>query len=49
MHAVRAIVKDAARSDYRFSSIVKGIVASDAFQMRSVETVPENTQIVAER
>jgi hypothetical protein len=49
MPAVRAIVKDAARNDYRFSSIVKGIVASDAFQMRSVETVPENTQIVAER
>jgi hypothetical protein len=32
--AVRAIVRDAARSDYRFSSLVIGIVKSTPFQMR---------------
>ena len=34
MPAVRAIVRDAARSDYRFSSIVLGIVNSTPFQKR---------------
>ena len=34
MPAVRAIVRDAARSDYRFSSLVLGIVKSAPFQMR---------------
>ena len=34
MPAVRQIVRDAAKDDYRFSSIVMGIVKSDAFQMR---------------
>ena len=34
MPAVRAIVRDAERSDYRFSSIVLGIVRSTPFQMR---------------
>ena len=34
MPAVRAIVRDAARSDYRFSSLVLGIVNSVPFQMR---------------
>ncbi len=33
MPVVRAIVRDAARNDYRFSSIVFGIVKSDPFQM----------------
>ena len=32
--AVRKIVRDAARKDYRFSSIVLGIVESAPFQMR---------------
>jgi hypothetical protein len=36
MPAVRAIVRDARRDDYRFSSIVLGIVRSAPFQMRSV-------------
>jgi hypothetical protein len=36
MPAVRAITRDAARSDYRFSSIVMGIVGSAPFQMRKV-------------
>jgi mono/diheme cytochrome c family protein len=34
MPAVRQIVRDAARDDYRFSSIVMGIVKSAPFQMR---------------
>jgi len=33
--AVRQIVRDAAASDYRWSSLVMGIVKSSAFQMRS--------------
>jgi mono/diheme cytochrome c family protein len=33
MPLVRAIVRDAARDDYRFSSLVLGIVRSQAFQM----------------
>jgi hypothetical protein len=33
MPVVRAIVKDAARNDYRFSSILMGIVKSEPFQM----------------
>jgi hypothetical protein len=34
MPAVRAIVRDAARDNYRFSSIVMGIVRSAPFQQR---------------
>ena len=34
MPVVRHIVREAARDNYRFSSIVKGIVASAPFQMR---------------
>ena len=36
MPAVRAITREAARNDYRFSSIVMGIVGSAPFQMRRV-------------
>ena len=36
MPAVRTIVRDAAAQDYRFSSLVLGIVRSDAFQKRIV-------------
>ena len=32
--AVRAIVRNAARDDYRFSSLITGIVQSAPFQMR---------------
>jgi hypothetical protein len=32
---VRAIVREAARSDYRFSSLIVGIVKSAPFQMRT--------------
>jgi hypothetical protein len=34
MPAIRAIVRAAAGDDYRFASLVQGIVASDAFRMR---------------
>jgi cytochrome c551/c552 len=34
MPAVRAIVRDAARNDNRFSSLILGIVKSDTFQVR---------------
>jgi len=34
MPAVRAITWEAARNDYKFSSLVLGIVNSDPFQMR---------------
>jgi hypothetical protein len=37
---VRAVVRDAARQDYRFSSLILGIVNSTPFQMRTA--VPEN-------
>ena len=36
MPAVRAIVRDVAQDDYRFSSIVLGVVESDPFQMKAV-------------
>jgi Protein of unknown function (DUF1592)/Protein of unknown function (DUF1588)/Protein of unknown function (DUF1585)/Protein of unknown function (DUF1595) len=36
MPAVRAVVDAAAKQDYRFSAIVEGIVASDAFRMQAV-------------
>jgi hypothetical protein len=35
MPIVRSILKDAARNNYRFSSVVLGIVKSSPFQMRS--------------
>ena len=38
MPAVRAIVRDAARDNYRFSSIVMGIVRSTPFQMRKASS-----------
>jgi hypothetical protein len=34
MPAVRGIVHAAARDDYRFSSLVLGVVKSEPFQMR---------------
>jgi hypothetical protein len=35
MPAVRAIVHDASRNDYRFSALVLGIAKSTPFQMRT--------------
>jgi len=37
MPIVRAIARDAAASNYRFSSVVLGIVRSAPFQMRAAE------------
>jgi len=37
MPQVRAIVRAAAKDDYRFSSIVSGIVSSGAFRMQALE------------
>jgi hypothetical protein len=36
--AIRKVVRDAAASNYRFSSLIVGIVNSAPFQMRSVPT-----------
>jgi hypothetical protein len=47
MPTVRAIARDAAKNDYHFSSIILGIVESDAFQMRAAEQAPPATEIVA--
>jgi mono/diheme cytochrome c family protein len=41
MPTVRAIVRNSGRQNYRFSSIVDGIVASDAFQKRKVAAEQE--------
>ncbi len=38
---IRSIVRDAAANDYRFSSIVMGIVGSASFQMRASETLAD--------
>ena len=35
---VRRIVRDAAADDYRWSALVKGVIASPPFQMRSADT-----------
>ena len=37
MPAVRAVVRDAARTEYRFSALVVGIVKSVPFGMKRVE------------
>jgi hypothetical protein len=43
MPTVRRIVRDAARDNYRFASIVDGIVRSPAFQMREAAAPAVNT------
>jgi hypothetical protein len=48
MPTVRAIARGAAKNDYRFSSIILGIVESDAFQMRAAEDTPAAGEIVAD-
>lgn len=49
MPQVRAIVREAAKSDYRFSAIVLGIVNSDAFRLQSRphSTSPVETKVAA--
>ena len=34
MPAVRAIVRDSGKNDYRFSTMIVGVVKSPAFQMK---------------
>ena len=46
MPAVRSITRTAAKNDYRFSSLVMGIVESAQFQMRAPETTATSTEIV---
>jgi hypothetical protein len=40
--AIRKIVRDSAKDNYKFSSIVLGIVNSPAFQMRKAEKISSN-------
>ena len=47
MPVVRAIVRDSARNDYRFSSVVMGIVTSAPFQMNVGQ--PERPATLAAR
>jgi mono/diheme cytochrome c family protein len=49
MPAVRAIVRDAARDNYRFSSMVMGIVRSAPFQMRKASSPELPASIAATR
>jgi mono/diheme cytochrome c family protein len=47
MPAVRQIARAGAKDEYKFSSIVIGIVESPQFRMRAPEGAPEATEIVA--
>jgi cytochrome c5 len=44
---IRSIARDASRQNYRFSSIVAGIVKSPAFQMKTVATGAANVTAMA--
>ena len=46
--AIRSIVREAAKNDYRFSSIVLGVVRSPQFQMKR-KALPEDGEPVASR
>jgi len=46
MPTIRAIARDAARSNYRFSAVVLGVVRSPQFQMR---VKPDDTRLAATR
>jgi hypothetical protein len=47
MPAVRKIIRDAAPNNYKFSSVVTGIIRSAPFQMRmKVETSAESAAVV---
>jgi hypothetical protein len=46
MPQVRAVVRAAARDDYRFTSLVKAIAKSDAFRMQSMPHA-ETDQVTA--
>jgi hypothetical protein len=40
---IRSIVRNAAENDYRFSTIVMGVVTSAPFRMRASESLAEGT------
>jgi hypothetical protein len=44
MPVVRAIMREAAPSDYRWSSLVLGIMKSRPFQMRAAQEVATTAQ-----
>ena len=44
MPAVRTVVRDAAKDDYRFESLIRGIVASPGFQMKQVSSSAPDTR-----
>jgi mono/diheme cytochrome c family protein len=44
MPALRAIIREAAPSDYRWSSLILGIVSSKPFQMRAAQEVATTSQ-----
>src|SRR5262249_60431184 len=44
MPAVRAIVRESAKDDYRFESLLRGIVASPGFQMKQLPTSSPDTR-----
>lgn len=44
MPAVRDIVRESAKDDYRFESLIRGIVASPSFQMKQVTSAPPDTR-----
>jgi hypothetical protein len=46
MPLVRSIVHDAERNNYRFSSLIFGVVKSDAFQMN--QKLPASPQVQAQ-
>ncbi|MEJ1962007.1 MAG: DUF1592 domain-containing protein [Gammaproteobacteria bacterium] len=49
MPSVRAIVRDAAQDDYRFESLIRGIVASPGFQMKQpAAPAPDTRQAAAQ-
>jgi hypothetical protein len=45
MPTVRSIVRDAAKNNYRFSSLITGIIKSPAFQLKS-KSPPSETPAV---
>ena len=47
MPAVRKIVRDASRDNYRFSSLVMGIVTSPQFQMRRIPEAAPAVQVAS--
>jgi hypothetical protein len=49
MPTVRAIIRDAAKSNYKMSSFILGVVNSPAFKMETADTTLANTDDAAPR